>query len=110
LSLRVIANYRAKVEEWAEQAGVKVRPDGYMLFGKEPSGSAPMKPNMITEQFLSSHQTAFPRSAAFHGDITDRNRGGAGELTPPVIDVVAVEADDTDLLRSISRTQLGATV
>jgi integrase len=52
LSVAVLTNHRANVEQWAAQAGVKIRPDGF-IFGYDPTGTLPIKPDTITEQFRS---------------------------------------------------------
>jgi hypothetical protein len=48
----IIANHRAKVEKWASQAKVDLRPNGFIL-SYDPSGTLPLKPDTITEPFRS---------------------------------------------------------
>jgi integrase len=52
LSLTVLANHRAKVDDWAEAAEVTLDHDAYVL-SHDPSGREPVKPDTITEGFRS---------------------------------------------------------
>jgi integrase len=51
-ALAVLRNHRSRAETWADQAGVRIRPDGYILTF-DPTGSCPLKPDTVTRQFES---------------------------------------------------------
>ena len=55
-ALALLASHRQRVEGWANQAGVSVLEDGYVLpggpaWGFDPTGAEPVKPNTITSAF-----------------------------------------------------------
>lgn len=52
----LLAAHRRRVQDWAVQAGVAVREDGYVLpggpaWGFDPSGSEPVRPDSVTSAF-----------------------------------------------------------
>jgi integrase len=49
-ALAVLTKHRQRVEEWATEIGVGLRPDCYMLT-LDPTGIAPLKPDTVTHQF-----------------------------------------------------------
>ncbi len=49
-ALTALRAHRSRAEAWADQAGVNVRPDGYIL-SFDPTGGCPVKPDTITRQF-----------------------------------------------------------
>ncbi len=51
-ALAVLRTHRSRSQVWADQAGVVLRPDGYILTF-DPTGSRPMKPDTVTRQFES---------------------------------------------------------
>jgi integrase len=50
VGIAVLAHHRAKADEWAQQAGVKVMPDGY-VFSHAVDGSKPFRPDNVTGFF-----------------------------------------------------------
>ena len=49
-ALAVLRTHRSRAQDWADQAGVVLRPDGYILTF-DPTGTCPMKPDTVTRQF-----------------------------------------------------------
>jgi integrase len=56
-TLNVLAAYRAQARQWAEQAMVEFREDGYVLT-LDPSGAGPIKPDTITAGFARAARRA----------------------------------------------------
>jgi integrase len=85
VGIAVLTRHRAKADEWAEEAGVKVMPDAY-VFSHAVDGSKPFRPDNVTGFFTRVRDSLGLREVRLH----DLRHFTATELIGAGVDVRTV--------------------